>query len=229
MRNVAAAQDEEITLDPEVDGVTVTLQELATAPPPSATLTPAPGYAADEWAAALADGRVLAFLREPAARCHFDRLLLLDGERRFEQPLPPWIYYGDFLVEGPPGLLLGGRCSAWRLGRDGTLTTLFDEPDGQGVHVAWRGDTAVAAGSAAIVLEGPDGRVTLPCRHAVGACVVAPGIVVVSDDGGSQWIEGSRVVARDWRTYREARGEVIIASAGEAFRVRLSRSEARSG
>ncbi len=223
MRIVFPGQDEEITLDSEVPDVTVTLQQLDAAPLGPDALTPAAGYGDDEWAAILPDGRVLAFLREPVARCHLDRLLLIDGERRFEQPLPPWIYYGDHVAPGPRALLLGGPRTAWRIGSDGTLTTLLDEPDGQGVHVAWRGDTAVAAGNETVVLDGPDGRVALPCRHAAAACVVAPGIVVVSDDSGSLWIDGDRVVARDWRTYREARGDVNVSSPDEPFRGRVSR------
>ena len=223
MRVVFPGQDEEIALDSEAAGITVSLQQLAEAPPPPPAWTPAPGFGPDEWAARLADGRVLAFLREPVARCHFDRLLLVDGEQRFERPLPNWVYYGNFVAEGPRALLIGGATQAWRLDADGTLTTILDEPDGQTVHVAWHGDTAVAAGWQTIVLDGPAGRVVLPCNHAVAACVVAPGIVVVSDDDGSQWIDGGRVVARDWRPYREARGDVVMSMADQAYRVRVTR------
>ena len=108
---------------------------------------PPPGFGDDEWAGQLADGRVLAFLREPVARCHLDRLLLVDGERRVERPLPAWVYYGHFLAPGARGLLIGGARSAWLVDGDGAMTTLLDEPDGDGVHVCWLDDgTAVAAG-----------------------------------------------------------------------------------
>jgi hypothetical protein len=219
---VSSGQDEEIALDSEVTGITVTLEQLAEPPPPPPALTPAPGFGDDEWATRFADGRVLAFLREPVARCHFDRLLLVDGERRFERALPNWVYHGQFVVPGPRDILIGGATHAWRLDPDGTLTAILEEADGQTVHVAWRGDTAVAAGWQTIVLDGPDGRVLLPCNHAAAACVVA-GIVVISDDDGSQWIDGGRVVARDWRPYREGRGDVVLSMAGEAYRVRVTR------
>jgi hypothetical protein len=148
---------------------------------------------------------------------------LVDGERRIERPLPAWVYYGNFLALGPRGLLIGGACAAWHIDGKGAMTTLLDEPDGDAVHVTWLPDgTAVAAGWRAVVLDGPDGRRELPCNHAVGACVVAPDLLVVSDDDGSQWIRGGRVVARDWRPYREARGDVIVSTAGDAYRVRIS-------
>ena len=67
-------------------------------------------------------------------------------------------------------------------------------------------------------------RATLPCNRAVGACVVAPDLLVVSDDDGSQWIERGRVVARDWRPYAAARGDVILSTAGDAYRVRVRRA-----
>ena len=182
----------------------------------------APGFPDDEWAGVLPDGRVLAFLREPVARCHLDRLLLVDGERRLERPLPAWVYYGHFLALGPGGLLIGGAAAAWRLDADGTMTTLLEEPDGDGVQVAWLPDgTAVAAGWRRLVLDAPGGRRELPCSHAVGACVVAPDLLVVSDDDGSQWIRGGRVVARHWRPYSAARGDVIVSAAGDAYRVRV--------
>lgn len=219
---VEAAEEDEIALDSELPGVRVTLAPVD-APPPAPRLLPAAGFGDDEWAARLADGRVLAFLREPVSRCHLDRLLLVDGERRVERPLPPWVYYGRFLAVGERGILIGGPRAAWRLDGDGVLTTLVEEADGEGVHVAWLPDgTAVAAGWHVVVLDGPRGRLELPCSHAVGACVVAPDLLVVSDDDGSQWIHGSRVVARDWRPYSEARGDVILSTAGDAYRVRLS-------
>jgi hypothetical protein len=219
------AQDDEIALDSEAEaeGITVLLRQIADPPPPAPAVPPAPGFGQDEWAGQLADGRVLAFLREPVARCHLDRLLLVDGERRVERPLPPWILYGCFLAQGPRGVLIGGVRNGWRLDADGTLVTLLDEPDGETVHVAWRGDTAVLAGFRVVVLDGPGGRVELPCNHAVGVCVVAPDLVVVSDDDGSMWIEGDRVIARDWKPYREARGDVVMSMAGDAYRVRVSR------
>jgi len=220
---VSSAQEDEIALDSEVPGVEVTLRPVP-APPAPAPLTTAPGYGDDEWAARLPDGRVLAFLREPVARCHLDRLRLVDGERQLERPLPAWIYYGHFWALGPRGaLLVGGPHVAHRLEPDGTFTTLLDEPDGEGVHVAWLPDgTAVAAGWRTILLDGPGGRVELPCASAVGACAVAPDLLVVSDDDGSQWIRGGRVVARDWRCFKEARGDVILSAAGDAYRVRVS-------
>jgi hypothetical protein len=219
---VDAGQDEEIALDSEVPGVVVTLLS-AIAPAPAPSLTPAPGFPDDEWAARLDDGRVLAFLREPVARCHLDRLLLVDGERRIERPLPAWVYYGRSLAIGAPGLLIGGACGAWRLDADGNMSTLLEESDGDVVYVAWLPDgTAVAAGWRVVALEGPRGRLELPCNHAVGACVVAPDLLVVSDDDGSQWIRGGRVIARDWRPYAEARGDVILSTAGDAYRVRVS-------
>jgi hypothetical protein len=218
-----AGQDDEIALDSEVPGVVVTLAPVVVAPAPPPSLTPAPGFPDDEWAAQLDDGRVLAFLREPVARCHLDRLLLVDGERRIERPLPAWVYYGRFLAIGARGLLIGGARAAWRLDPDGNITTLLDESDGDVVHVAWLPDgSAVAAGWRVVALEGPRGRVELPCNHAVGACVIAPDLLVVSDDDGSQWIRGGRVIARDWRPYAEARGDVILSTAGGAYRVRVS-------
>jgi hypothetical protein len=219
---VGDGQDEEIALDSAMPGVVVTLEPLAAAPPAPPPLAPAPGFGDDEWAARLDDGRVLAFLREPVARCHLDRLLLVDGERRLERPLPGWVYYGHFLAVGARGVLVGGARAAWRLDADGTLTTLLDESDGDGVHVAWLPDgTAVAAGWRVVVLDGPAARVELPCNHAVGACVVAPDLLVVSDDDGSQWIRAGRVLARDWRPYAGARGDVILSTAGDAYRVRV--------
>jgi hypothetical protein len=226
----SSAESDEITLDPEIspDGerpaASVVLSPLAAPPPPRPPLPLAPGFGDDEWAARLDDGRVLAFLREPVARCHLDRLLLVDGERRFERPLPPWVYYGHFLALGRRGLLIGGARAAWRLDPDGALCVLLDEPDGDGVHVTWLADgTAVAAGWRTLVLDGPDGRLELPCNRAVGACVVAPDLLVVSDDDGSQWIDRSRVIARDWRPYAAAHGDVIVSTAGDAYRVRVSR------
>ena len=215
-------QDDEIALDSEIEGVTVLLRPVAEPPPAAAPPPPAAGFRPDEWAAYLPDGQVLAFLREPVAQCHLDRLALVRGERRIERPLPPWVYYPEVVAIGPRGVLIGGPRSAWRLDYDGTLTTIFDEPDGQGVRVAWRGETAVAAGWHSAVLDGPGGRVELPCSNAVGACVVA-GLAVVSDDDGSMWIEGDRVIARDWRPFSEARGDVILSMVGEAFAVRVSR------
>lgn len=217
------AQDDEIPLDSEVSGVEIRLRRVD-APAAPAPLPRAPGFGDDEWAARLPDGRVLAFLREPVARCHLDRLMIADGERRFERPLPAWVYYGHFLAVGPRGLLIGGPRTAHRLDTAGTLTTLLEEDDGDGVHVAWLPDgTAVAAGWRVIVLDGPSGRSELPCAHSVGACVVAPDLLVVSDDDGSQWIQDGRVVARDWRPYAEARGDVVLSTAGDAYRVRVSR------
>jgi hypothetical protein len=52
--------------------------------------------------------------------------------------------------------------------------------------------------------------------------VVAPDLLVVSDDDGSQWIRHGRVIARDWRPYAEARGDVVLSAAGDAYRVRVS-------
>jgi hypothetical protein len=219
---VSDAQDDEFALDSAVPGVEVLLRPVS-APPAREALPTAPGFGVDEWAAQLPDGRVLAFLREPVARCHLDRLRLVDGERALERPLAAWIYYGHFLAIGPGGsLLIGGPRIAHRLDADGTFTTLLDQPDGDGVPVAWLPDgTAAAAGVRTIVLDGPGGRVELPCAHAVGACVVAPDLLVVSDDDGSQWIRGGRVVARDWRPFRDARGDVILSAAGDAYRVRI--------
>jgi hypothetical protein len=221
MRSVDDRQDDEIPLDSEVAGVAITLQAVDP-PAPPAPLPRAPGFPDDEWAALLPDGRVLAFLREPVARCHLDRLLIVDGERRFERPLPAWVYYGHLLAIGPRGLLIGGPRTAHRLDADGTLSTLLEEPDGDSVHVAWLPDgTAVAAGWRTVVLDGPGGRIELPCTHAVGACVIAPDLLVISDDDGSQWIRGGRVLARDWRPYGAAHGDVILSAAGDAYRVRV--------
>jgi hypothetical protein len=222
MSFVSDAQADEIPLDSEVPGLEILLRPVA-APAPPPPLQPEPGFGDDEWAARLPDGRVLAFLREPVARCHLDRLLLVDGERRLERPLPAWVYYGHFLALDPRGILIGGPRTAHRLGPDGAFTALLEEPDGDGVQVAWLPDgTAVAAGWRVIVLDGPGGRIELPCTHAVGASVVAPDVLVISDDDGSQWIRGGRVVARDWRPYGKARGDVILSTAGDAYRVRVS-------
>jgi hypothetical protein len=223
---VNAAEDDEITLDSELPGIAIILTPVAAPPLPTApAIARADGFGDDEWAGRLADGRVLAFLREPVARCHLDRLLLVDGERRIEQPLPGWIYYGHSLAEGRRGLLIGGARAAWLVDGAGAMSTVLDEADGESVHVCWLGDdTAVAAGWRTLVLDGPRGHVELPCNHAVGACVVAPDLVVVSDDDGSQWIENGRVVARDWRPYTAARGDVIVSSAGDAYRVRVERA-----
>jgi hypothetical protein len=224
---VDAAQDDEILLDSEVPGLTIALAPLVAPPPlpPLPVIAPAAGFGEDEWAGQLADGRILAFLREPVARCHLDRLLLVDGERRVERPLPAWVYYGHFLALGRRGLLVGGARAAWLVDGDGVMTTLLDEPDGEGVHVCWLDDgTAVAAGWRLVVFDGPGGRATLPCNHAVGACVVAPNLLVISDDDGSQWIEDGRVVARDWRPYAGAHGDVIRSTAGDAYRVRVTRT-----
>jgi hypothetical protein len=220
---VTDAQDDEIALDSEVPGVEVLLRPVA-APAAQAPLQPAAGFGKDEWAARLPDGRVLAFLREPVARCHLDRVRLIDGETALERPLPAWVYYGHFLAVGPRGsLLIGAPRAAYRLDADGAFTALLEEADGEGVPVAWLADgTAVAAGWRTIVLDGPGGRVELPCANAVGACVIGPDLLVVSDDDGSQWIRGGRVIARDWRPFREARGDVILSAAGDAFRVRVS-------
>jgi hypothetical protein len=225
MKLLSDAQDDEIALDSEAPGVEVTLRPVgaSAAPAAPASLQRAPGFGDDEWAAQLPDGRVLAFLREPVARCHLDRVRLVDGERQLERPLPAWVYYGHLVALGPRGsVLIGAPRSAYRLDADGTFTALLEEADGEGVHVAWLPDgTAVAAGWRTIVLDGPGGRVELPCVSAVGACVVAPDLLVVSDDDGSQWIRGGRVVARDWRPFREARGDVIVSTAGDAYRVRV--------
>lgn len=216
------AQGDEIALDSEVPGIVVALAPVA-APAAAAPLARAEGYPDDEWAAHLGDGRVLAFLREPAARCHLDRLLLVDGERRIERALPGWIYYGHFLAVGQRGLLVGGARTAWLVDGDGNVTTLLDEPDGDGVHVCWLDDqTAVAAGFRTIVLDGPRGRVILPCRRAVGACVVAPDLLVISDEDGAAFISDGRVIARDWRPYAWARGDVLVSTAGDAYRVRVA-------
>ncbi|HXU69295.1 MAG TPA: hypothetical protein VN947_08195 [Polyangia bacterium] len=216
-------QDDEIALDPEVEGVTVALRPLSEAPPPAPPLPPADGFRDDEWAVHLPDGQILAFLREPVAHCHLDRIALVAGARRVERPLPGWVYYPSHFAVGQRGLLIGGPRSGWRLDYDGTLTLLLDEPDGEGVNVAWRGDTAVLAGWRRTVLDGPGGRVELPCANAVAACAVA-GLAVISDDDGSMWIEGDRVIARHWRPYREARGDdVILSTAGDAYAVRVIR------
>ncbi|MGZ3405938.1 MAG: hypothetical protein ACXVAN_05800, partial [Polyangia bacterium] len=123
------------------------------------------------------------------------------------------------------GLLIGGAKSAWRVERDGTMTTLYDEPDGETVHVCWLEDgTAVAAGWRTIILDGQNGRAALPCNRAVGAHVVGGDLLVISDDDGSQWIEDGRVVARDWRPYAGAQGDVIRSTAGDAYRVRVRRA-----
>ncbi len=216
-------QDDEIALDSEVPGLQIGLLPVALPPPTPPLISPEAGFGADEWAGRLPDGRLLAFLREPVARCHLDRLLLVDGERRTERPLPPWIYSGLFVAASPRGVLVGGARAAWRIDAAGAMTPLVEEADGEAVHVAWLPDgTAGAAGWRRIVLDGPDGRRELPCSHTVGACVVAPDLLVVSDDDGSQWIRGGRVVARDWRGYTEARGDVVVSSAGDAYRVRVS-------
>ena len=75
--------------------MTVTLTPVAEPPPTPAALVARARFGDDEWAGRLADGRVLAFLREPVARCHLDRLLLVDGERRSSSRCRPWIYYGS--------------------------------------------------------------------------------------------------------------------------------------
>ena len=125
MNSVSAGQDDEITLDSELPGVTVALRPIAEPPPAPPGPTPAPGFPDDEWAGLLPDGRTLAFLREPVARCHFDRLLLVDGERRIEHALPAWIYYGQRFAVGARGLLIGGPMGAWLLATNGEFTELI--------------------------------------------------------------------------------------------------------
>lgn len=210
-------EDDEIVLDPEVDGVRIVLTP-APAPPPPAPPAPVDGFPDDEFAAAAPGGRVLAFLREPVARCHFDRLLLVDGPRRIERPLPAWVYYERHLAFGRR-LLLGGCRQAWIVEwHDGAMTEIFAEADADGVQVCWLDDdTAVAAGFRSLVLVGPRGRQVLPCRHAVAAHAVAGGLVVVSDDDGAQWIFDGRLVARDWRVIVRSHNNVVVGAGGDAF------------
>jgi hypothetical protein len=210
--------DEEILLDAEVPELRIALMP-AVAPPPSPPLPRAEGFGDDEWAAHTPDGRLIAFLREPAARCHYDRVLLVDGARRMERPLPPWVYYEYFLALGRR-LLLGGREDAWVFDWiDGALTPIAHEDDAAGLRVCWLDDdTPVAAGFRQIVIAAPGARVTLPCRQAVAAHAPLPGLLVVSDDDGSQWIKDGRVVARDWRTLADARDGLVISAGGDAFR-----------
>lgn len=237
---MAADDPDEIVLDSEEAGCVVA---LVPCDPPAAVegLPRADGFGDDEWAARLSDGRIVAFLREPVGRCHLDRVLVIDGERRFERPLPAWIYYGfpTFFAAGPR-LLIGGPRGAWIVAGDGAVTTVLEEDDGGGVHVAWVDeDTAVAAGWRQVVFDRWGVRTTLSCNRAVGICVVrpvydrAPGghgggggddgaIIVVSDEDGSAWIRDGRVVARDWRPYASAQGDVIVSGAGDAYRVRVS-------
>jgi hypothetical protein len=214
-------EDDEIVLDPEVDDVRIVLTP-APPPPPPASPEPVGGFGDDEFAAQAPGGRVLAFLREPVARCHFDRLLLADGARRIERPLPAWVYYERHLAYGEK-LLLGGCRQAWTVDwRDGAMTEIFAEPDADGVQVCWLdADTAVAAGYRSLVIDGPRGRVTLPCRRAVGAYAVAPGLLVVSDDDGAQWIQSGRVVARDWRIIVRSHNNVVVGAGGDAFSVNV--------
>lgn len=216
-------QDDEITLDPEANDVRIVLTP-AELPPPPPPLPELPGFPDDEFAMRTPLGGTLAFLREPVARCHFDRLLLDDGARRIEQPLPAWVYYQRHLAVGPR-LLLGGCRQAWMVDwRDGAMTEIFSEPDADGVQVCWLDDdTAVAAGYRSIVIQRGAARVTLPCASAVAALVVAPVVaprlLVVCDDDGAQWILDGRVVARDWRTLARAHGDVVVGAGGDAFRV----------
>jgi hypothetical protein len=208
---------DEIVLDAEVDDVRIVLTP-APPPPPPRPPTPVAGFGDDEFAAAAPGGRVLAFLREPVARCHFDRLLLVDGAQRIERPLPAWVYYERHLALGKK-LLLGGCRQAWIVDwRDGAMTEIFDEPDADGIQVCWLDDdAAVAAGFRELAIVGPRGRVTLPCRHAVGAHVAGADLLVVSDDDGAQWIKGGRVVARDWRTIVHSHNNVVVGAGGDAF------------
>ena len=213
--------DDAIVLDAEVPDVRVAL--LPAAPPPPREPLPRPaGFPDDEGAAQTPDGRLIAFLREPAARCHYDRVLLVDGARRMERPLPPWVYYEYHLALGRR-LLIGGREDAWLFDwADGTLTPIARDPDADGLSVCWLDDqTAVAAGFRQIVIVAPAGRITLPCRAAVGAHAAGSGLLVVSDDDGAQWILGGRVVARDWRTIADARDGVVVGAGGDAFRARV--------
>lgn len=217
------AQDDEIVLDPEVPGVRVTL--TPTAPPPPRAPWPRPaGFLPDDFATEAPDGRIVAFLREPVGRCHYDRVLVADGARRFERPLPAWVYYEQFMALGPK-LLLGGCEAAWTIDfGDGAVTTVMEDPGSDGVAVAWLdGGVPVAAGHRQIVIDRPGARVTLPCRQAVAVRALGPGLLVVSDDDGAQLILDGRVVARDWRSVADARDGVLVTAGGEAFRVSVLR------
>ena len=216
-------------LDSEVDGVRIVLTP-ADPPPPPAPLPELPGFPDDEFAMRTPLGGTLAFLREPVARCHYDRLMLTSGQRRVERPLPPWVYYERHLAVGAR-LLLGGCRQAWIVDwDDGAMTEIFSEPDADGVQVCWLDEnTAVAAGYRSILITGviagamaDDRRVTLPCARAVAALAVSPRLLVVSDDNGAQWILDGRVVARDWRTIMRAHGGVVVGAGGDAFRVSVS-------
>jgi hypothetical protein len=216
---VGETEDEEIVLDSEVAGLRIALVPVSVRPPRPQPPRAA-GFPEDEWASHAPDGRVVAFLREPVARCHLDRVALIDGDRRLERPLPPWVYYGFFVKFGTKRLLVGGPRQAWVLSWDGEMTTLLEEPDAEGVHVCWLDDdTAAAAGHRTIVIDGPAGRTTLPCNHAVSICAVTRDLLVVTDDDGAQWISGGRVVARDWRSIADSHNGVVISAAGDAFRV----------
>jgi hypothetical protein len=218
---VEPSEEEELVLDAEVPEVRVALVQIEPQPLPAPAF--ASGFPDDEWAVRAPGGQLVAFLREPVARCHYDRMLVVDGDRRVEVPLPGWVYYGHHLRFGRR-LLLGGAQAAWVVDWDGTRRTLLEDPDADTVHVGWLDDdTTVAAGLRAIEIDGPAGRVTLPCNHALSVCVLPPKLLVVSDNDGSQWILDGRVVARDWRPYTVAFGDVIVSEAGNFFRVRVSR------
>lgn len=226
------AQGDEILLDPEVAGIAVALVPVAL-PAPAPPLPRPDGFADDDFAARTPEGRIVAFLREPVGRCHYDRVLVADGARRFERPLPAWVYYQQFLALGDK-LLLGGCEAAWTIDwATGEVATILSDPGSDGVAVAWADGVAVAAGRSQIAIDRPGARVALPCRQAVAVRGLGGGLVVVGDDDGMQVILDGRVVARDWRSLArdfraiaaggDAGGDVLVTAGGEAFRVSVRR------
>jgi hypothetical protein len=223
-------EDGEIVVEGERPGVELRLRPVPTPPPrPAPPRPPDPRLPADlhadDYVAASDDGQQLVlFLRHPRDRCHFQRMVLFDGARRFEHPVPPWVDYGPRLDFGWQ-LLVGGCEEAWVVDwTDGARARLLHDPGSAGVEVCWLdGETAVAAGVRQIAIGAPAAHALLPCNGATLARPLCGGsLLVVTDSDGTQFIADGQVVARDWRTVVEARGDMVVTASGEAFVVRVS-------
>ncbi len=207
---------------PEVPGVRVTLCPVA-APSPPPPIPRAPGYGDDEWAGLLADGRVLGVSaraggplppRSPAARRRRAARRAAAAGLGLLRPLRR---------HRPAASSSVARAAPGVLDADGTMTTLLDEPDGDGVHVCWLPDgTAVAAGWRTVAFDGPAGRRRASVQPRGRRLRGRARPLVVSRRRRLAMDQDGRVLARDWRPYAEARGDVVISSAGDGYRVRVS-------